>query len=34
MMAANFGQKIVINMKSTNVPVSILPETKEKYVYL
>ena len=28
MMAANFGQKIVISMKSTNMPVSILPETK------
>ena len=28
MMAANFGQKIVINMKSTNMPVSILPKTK------
>ena len=28
MMAANFGQKIVISMKSTNMPVSILPKTK------
>ena len=28
MMAANFGQKIVIGMKSANVPVSILPKTK------
>ena len=28
MMATNFGQKIVISMKSTNMPVSILPETK------
>ena len=28
MMAANFGQKIVIGMKSTNMPVSILPTTK------
>ena len=28
MMAADFGQKIVINMKSTNMPVSILPKTK------
>ena len=28
MMAANFGQKIVISMKSTNVPVSILLKTK------
>ena len=27
MMAANFGQKIVISMKSTNMPVSILPKT-------
>ena len=27
MMAANFGQKIVISMKTTNMPVSILPET-------
>ena len=27
-MAANFGQKIVISMKSTNMPVSILPKTK------
>ena len=27
-MAANCGQKIVISMKSTNMPVSILPETK------
>ena len=30
MMAANFGQKIVISMKSTNMPVSILPKTKKK----
>ena len=28
MMAANFGHKIVISMKSTNMPVSILPKTK------
>ena len=28
MMAANFGQKIVISMKSTNMPVSILPKIK------
>ena len=28
MMAANFGQKIVISMKSTNMPVSVLPKTK------
>ena len=28
MMAANFGQKLVISMKSTNMPVSILPKTK------
>ena len=28
MMAANFGQKIVISMKSTNMPVSVLPRTK------
>ena len=28
MMAGNFGQKIVISMKSTNMPVSILPKTK------
>ena len=28
MMATNFGQKIVISMKSTNIPVSILPKTK------
>ena len=28
MMAANFGQQIVISMKSTNMPVSILPKTK------
>ena len=28
MMAANFGQKIVISMKSANMPVSILPKTK------
>ena len=28
MMAANFGQKIIISMKSTNIPVSILPKTK------
>ena len=27
-MAANLGQKIVISMKSTNMPVSILPKTK------
>ena len=27
-MAANFGQKIIISMKSTNMPVSILPKTK------
>ena len=28
MMAANFDQKIVISMNSTNMPVSILPQTK------
>ena len=28
MMAANFGQKINISMKSTNMPDSILPKTK------
>ena len=28
MMAPNLGQKIVISMKSTNMPVSILPKTK------
>ena len=28
MMAANFGQKIVISLKSTNMPVSIMPKTK------
>ena len=28
MMAANFGQKIIISMKSSNMPVSILPKTK------
>ena len=28
MTASNFGQKIVISMKSTNTPVSILPKTK------
>ena len=28
MMAANFGQKIVISLKSTNMSVSILPKTK------
>ena len=28
MMAANCGQQIVISMKSTNMPVSILPKTK------
>ena len=28
MMAANFGQEIVISMKWTNMPVSILPKTK------
>ena len=28
MMAANFAQKIVISMKSTNMPVSVLPKTK------
>ena len=27
-MAANFSQKIVISMKSTDMPVSILPKTK------
>ena len=27
-MTANLGQKIVISMKSTNMPVSILPKTK------
>ena len=36
MIAANFGQKIVVSMKSTNMPVSILPKTKsfKFYVYL
>ena len=28
MMAANYGQKIVMSMKLTNMPVPILPETK------
>ena len=28
MMAANFGQKIVISMKLTNMPFSILPKTR------
>ena len=28
MMAANFGQKIVIRMELTNMPVWILPKTK------
>ena len=28
MMAANFGQKIVISVKSSNMPVSLLPKTK------
>ena len=28
MMAANFVQKIVISMKSTNMPVSVLAKTK------
>ena len=28
MMAANFGQKFVISMTWTNMPVSILPKTK------
>ena len=28
MMVANFGQKIVISMILTNMPVSILPKTK------
>ena len=28
MMAANYGQKIVVSMKSSNMPVSILPRTK------
>ena len=28
MMAANFGHKIVISMKSTNMPVSLLSKTK------
>ena len=32
MMAANYGQKIVISMKSTNMPVSILPKTKGFWV--
>ena len=27
-MAANFGQKIVISIESTNMPVSVLPKTK------
>ena len=27
-MATNFGQKIIISMKSTNMPNSILPKTK------
>ena len=35
MMAANFAQKIVISMKSTNMPVSILPKTKSfKVLYI
>ena len=34
MMAANFGQKIVIRMKSTNMPVSILPKTKVLCVFI
>ena len=35
MMAANFGQKIVVSMKSTNMPVSILPKTKSfKVLYV
>ena len=34
MMAANFGHKIVIIMKSINMPVSILPKTKKFYVYI
>ena len=28
MMVANFGQKIDISMKSTNIPVSIMPKAK------
>ena len=28
MMAVNYGQKIVISMKSTNMPVSVLPKAK------
>ena len=28
MMAANVGQQLVISMKSTDMPVSILPKTK------
>ena len=28
MIAANFGQKVVISMKSNNMPVSILPKLK------
>ena len=32
MMAANFGQKINISMKSTNMPDSILPKTKSSKV--
>ena len=36
MMAANFGQKIVISMKSSNMPVPILPKQTVLmfYVYL
>ena len=36
MIAANYGQEIVISMKSTNMPFSILPKTKKQkfYVYL
>ena len=35
MMVTNFGQKIVISMKSTNMPVSILPKTKSfKVLYV
>ena len=33
MMAANFDQKIVISMKSTNMPVSLLHKTKS-FMYI
>ena len=33
MMAANFGQKFVISVKSTNMPVLVLPKTKRFKVF-